>query len=106
MPSGHGGSMRVTHGRVRVSMRITSAPRWASWSVQYGPAQTQVKSATRMPSSGGFAIVDNHVTSLLRSAQLVDPRQLQTEPRAENFVVMLPERRRRAADLPRRATDT
>ena len=39
--------MRVAH-----STRITSAPRCASWSVQNGPAHTQVKSATRMPASG------------------------------------------------------
>ena len=34
------------------SMRMTSAPMCASCRVQVGPAQTQVKSATRMPSSG------------------------------------------------------
>src|SRR2546430_2081921 len=31
---------------------MTSAPRCASWSVQKGPAHTQVKSATRTPASG------------------------------------------------------
>src|SRR5438128_2695292 len=33
-------------------MRMTSAPRCASCSVANGPAQTQVKSATRIPASG------------------------------------------------------
>ena len=42
----------MTQSRVAVSTRITSAPRWASWSVQNGPAHTHVKSATRMPASG------------------------------------------------------
>ena len=46
------GSRRVTQSRVAVSMRITSAPRCASWSVQNGPAHTHVKSATRRPASG------------------------------------------------------
>src|SRR5947207_7946617 len=57
--SGYGGRSRVTQSRVAVSTRITSAPRWASWSVQNGPAHTQVKSATRMPASGARVMSDD-----------------------------------------------
>src|SRR5262249_21414488 len=68
LASGHGGNMRVTHGRVRVSMRVTSAPRCASCSVQYGPAHTQVKSATLMPESGGLAMLQ--ITPLRPSSSI------------------------------------
>src|SRR5512146_1194667 len=114
LPSGHGGRSRVTQGRVRVSTRMTSAPRWASWSVQYGPAQTQVKSAILTPSSGSFAIVSDYSRSArsylacsraarsdhTRAPQLLDPRRRQAQTRAENLLVMLAERRRRRANLP------
>src|SRR5436853_543622 len=39
-------------------MRITSAPRCASCIAQNGPAQTQLKSATRTPSSGNRCLSD------------------------------------------------
>src|SRR5207245_2771837 len=57
--------MRVTQIRVVVSTRITSAPRCASWSVQNGPAHTQVKSATRMPASGARAMSDDSASGEL-----------------------------------------
>src|SRR5271155_156630 len=98
LSSGHGGSIRVTHGRVLVSIRITSAPRCASCRVQYGPAHTQLKSATRIPSSGNFAILDHTLTG-----QLFDSRRCHPELSAENLRVVLPQRRRRHPNLPRRA---
>jgi hypothetical protein len=74
--------MRVTQMRVDVSTRITSAPRFASWSVQCGPAQTQVKSATRMPSAARDSC----------RALGFQRRDVDAE-RGQDFVGVLPERR-------------
>src|SRR5580700_8125958 len=52
LPSGKGPTSRDGQSRLVVSTLITSAPIWASCSVQYGPAHTHVKSTTRIPDSG------------------------------------------------------
>ena len=78
--------------RSRVSTRITSAPRWASCSVQNGPAHTQVKSATRMPASGARRLIARRPR---RSGSRRRPR-----PR-QDLVGVLPEPRGGTAKRPR-----
>src|ERR1700691_396329 len=72
MLSANGGSMRVTHpGRAVVSIRMTSAPRWARVWVQNGPAHAQVKSSTRTPLKGESAITFSPLTSQLRNIRIL-----------------------------------
>src|SRR4029453_13148299 len=52
IPAGYSGKRRVTSIRPCDSILMTSAPRWARCIVQYGPAHTHVKSATRTPANG------------------------------------------------------
>src|SRR5215204_1669073 len=108
--SSAGTKPRTVSSRLVLSILITSAPRWASCSVQKGPAHTHVKSQTRMPSSGFIVrsfpsrALDNRqwregAASRLAGARCpLSPRG--RLPIAEDFVVVLSQQRRGGAQLP------
>src|SRR5690606_9720682 len=57
LSSGSAPSWRARSPVPRASTLMTSAPRWASWWQANGPASTLVRSRTRTPCKGRYAIV-------------------------------------------------
>src|SRR6185436_11229470 len=95
-PPPNGGSMRVRSMRARDSIFSTSAPRKPRVWPTTGPAHTQPKFATRMPSRGSARGISDHAAG----AQPVELVGARPEEPAVDLGVVLPERRRRPPRSP------